>query len=209
MSNRNKSIVYIDGQNFLFRAAEILAPKSLIEVKDDITAFDFRYLFENALKEKKLLLKYYGTRLKHIKLTPELETKTTEIINATRQLKNSLAKQGVNFITSGRLKLRDSDICKKCGSQDQRLQEKGVDVDIAVDMVSESQAGYTIYLVSSDTDLLPAVKKARAAGAEVVYVGFAKALTHALTANADRVVVLREAEIWEAFKRVNPSKLIN
>ena len=186
-----------------------MASKSLIEAKDDITAFDFRYLFENTLKEKKLLLKYYGTRLKHIKSTPELETKTTEIINATRQLKNSLAKQGVNFITSGRLKLRDSDICKKCGSQDQRLQEKGVDVDIAVDMVSESQPGYTIYLVSSDTDLLPAVKKARAAGAEVVYVGFAKALTHALTANADRVVVLREAEIWEAFERVNPSKLIS
>ncbi len=52
MANRNKSVVYIDGQNFLFRVAEILVPKGLIEIKDDITAFDFKYLFENALKGK-------------------------------------------------------------------------------------------------------------------------------------------------------------
>ena len=204
MTNRNESVVYIDGQNFLFRAAEILVPKGLIEIKDDITAFDFKYLFENALKGEELLLRYYGTNLKRIKLTPELDIKTAKIIDITRRLKNSLINQGVDFVVSGRLKLRDSDICKKCGSRDQRLQEKGVDVGIAVDMVSESRTGYTIYLVSSDTDLLPAVKKARAAGAEVVYVGFAKALTHALAENASRVVVLREAEVSEAFERATP-----
>ena len=209
MPRRGKSIIYIDGQNFLFRVADILIHNGLIEVKDDITAFDFKYLFANILKGEKLSLRYYGTRLKRIRLTPELDAKTAKIIDATRQLKNFSASQGVKFITSGRLKLRDGDVCKKCGGQDQHLQEKGVDVGIAVDMITEGRKGHTIYLVSSDTDLLPAVKKAQAAGAEVVYVGFAKTLTHTLTENADRVVVLREAEILEAFKKANPLKLVD
>ena len=177
--------------------------RKLITAKDDITAFDFRYLFKNAIKGEKLSLRYYGTRLKRIKLTPELEAKTARIIDITRRLKNSLASQGVDFVASGRLKLRDGDICKQCGRRDQHLQEKGIDVGMAVDMVAASNENRTVYLVSSDTDLLPAVQKAQAAGAEVVYVGFAKALTHALTENADRVIVLREAEIVEAFERAN------
>ena len=110
----------------------------------------------------------------------------------------------MEFVVSGRLKLRDGDTCKQCGNQDQHLQEKGVDVGLAVDMVAESRGGDVVYLVSSDTDLLPAIKKAQAAGAEVVYVGFAKTLTHAFTENADRTIVLREAEIIEAFARMNP-----
>ena len=52
MADSGKSSVYIDGQNFLFRAASVLTQSGLIATKDDITAFDFRHLFENALGKK-------------------------------------------------------------------------------------------------------------------------------------------------------------
>ena len=151
-----------------------------------------------------LLIRYYGTRLKVIKQTPELEEKTIGIISVKRQLASVLSKQGIEVINSGRLKLRDGDRCQKCGSRDLHLQEKGVDVSIAADMVAESKKGRSLYLVSSDADLLPVLKKAKAAEAEVTYVGFSNNLTYALRQNADKVVVLHKKAILKAFERMNP-----
>jgi len=52
--------------------------------------------------------------------------------------------------------------------------EKGVDVKIAVDMLSGAyENSYdTVVLVSSDTDLVPAVRKVRGLGKRVEYIGF-------------------------------------
>jgi len=41
----------------------------------------------------------------------------------------------------------------------------------------------TIYLVSSDTDLLPAIKQAQKKGKQATYVGFSRQLSTALVAN--------------------------
>jgi uncharacterized LabA/DUF88 family protein len=65
------------------------------------------------------------------------------------------------------------------------LHEKGVDVQIAVDMLVaayESQCD-RIYLVSSDTDLIPAIKKAQEKGKTVIYVGFSHQVSKALVAS--------------------------
>ena len=50
--------------------------------------------------------------------------------------------------------------------------EKGVDVQIAVDMVRGAiKNEYDVcYLISSDTDLLPAIKDARTNGKKIIYV---------------------------------------
>ena len=202
------AIVYIDGENFLFRVADILLGEKIIKNKDDITSFDFKGLFENALDAKDLLIRYYGTRLKLFNQSPELKKKTTKIIDARRKLASSLRKQGIEFVNSGRLKLRDGDRCKKCGHQDLHLQEKGVDVRLAVDIVTESRRGQELYLVSSDTDLLPAVEKAKSQQTKITYVGFYNNLTTALAKHSTGVVVLREAEVLRAFERANPTKLI-
>ena len=52
--------------------------------------------------------------------------------------------------------------------------EKGVDVNIAVDILVGTYEDLCdrIILVSSDTDLIPAVNKARGKGKIVEYVGF-------------------------------------
>ena len=204
--NHTRPIIYIDGENFLFRVADVLINAGAIKSKDDIVALDCRYLFENALTADNPVIRYYGTRLKLINRTPELKKKTTRIINARRKLASSLFKQKVEFVNSGRLKLRDGDKCKKCGRQDLHLQEKGVDVRIAVDIITESRPGCELYLVSSDTDLLPAVERAKSQGSKIIYVGLYNNLTTALAKNATGVAVLRETEILNAFTRADPLK---
>lgn len=53
--------------------------------------------------------------------------------------------------------------------------EKGVDVRIAVDMLTGAYEGSydTAILLSSDTDLIPVIQKVRALGKAVEYIGFA------------------------------------
>ena len=53
--------------------------------------------------------------------------------------------------------------------------EKGVDVKIAVDLLTGAyENSYdTAILLSSDTDLIPAIQKVRALGKAVEYIGFA------------------------------------
>ncbi len=60
--------------------------------------------------------------------------------------------------------------------------EKGVDVKIAVDLLAGAFEGlfHRAYLVSSDTDLIPAVAKTTTKGTNVEYVGFAHRPSYAL-----------------------------
>lgn len=202
---RNGPIVYVDGENFSFRAAETLIANKIISKKNDINSFDLRHLFQQSFGGDDLEIRYYGTRVRLIRNPNYLETKTREIINRHRILRNSLSSQNIEFVESGRLKVRDGDICRKCNNQDRHLQEKGVDVKIAIDLVIDSQPGRRLYLVSSDTDLLPAVK---ASNGHVIYVGFPKTLSRALSDVADEVFVLRDSEIIDAYNRAGQPKLI-
>lgn len=61
-----------------------------------------------------------------------------------------------------------------------KWKEKGVDVKIAVDILTLAQMDncQSIILLSSDSDLLPAVKKAQDAGKSVEYVGFGGGCYH-------------------------------
>ena len=65
--------------------------------------------------------------------------------------------------------------------------EKGVDVLMAVDMlVGAYENLYDILiLVSSDTDLIPALEKVRFKGKKVEYIGFSHKPSYGLIANSD------------------------
>ena len=85
------------------------------------------------------------------------------------------------------------------------MQEKGVDVGIAVDIVFDSLSGLVdeVILVSSDTDLLPAIRVAKALGVKVTYIGFSDKMTRAIIARADASEVIRNQEIIDAFDVYN------
>ena len=189
MASNLQPVVYIDSENFLFKAVDILKQAGYIKGRQELTKFDFKGLLTDTLGRKDLSIRYYGTNLRVIKNNRRLKQKSRKIINDRRKMLTTLQKQGIEFISSGNLKVRDGDICRNCQARDLHLQEKGVDVRIAVDMVVDAIKDKSLYLVSSDTDLLPAVKQAQALGAQVIYVGFYGKLTHALTAVTSSAVI--------------------
>lgn len=81
-----------------------------------------------------------------------------------------------------------------------------VDVGIAVDMVVDALKNNIdkLVLVSSDTDLIPAIKAAKAGGSKVVYVGFSNKTTKAIVAEADETEIIRDQEVVDAYDALNP-----
>lgn len=79
--------------------------------------------------------------------------------------------------------------------------EKGVDVQIAADIIYGSLKNMyeTCFLISSDTDLLPAIKIALGEGQKIVYVGFEGNMSKALLANCSATIVLNR-EIVRKFE---------
>ena len=86
--------------------------------------------------------------------------------------------------------------------------EKGVDVQIAVDLLIGAYENLwdKVILVSSDTDLLPAIRKARELGKTVEYVGFSHKPSFALIRYASLSKLLSREDLLpfagkEAFRK--------
>ena len=85
--------------------------------------------------------------------------------------------------------------------------EKGVDVKIAVDLLVGAYENFydTAIIISSDTDLVPAIGKVRSLGKEVEYIGFAHKPSFGVQkyATITRLLVREELEpfITERIKR--------
>ena len=203
----NKTIVYIDGQNFLYKAAEILINSNNINNKQDLTKIDIRFILDKILNKSDYEIRFYG--VKRIKrrhnFGDDILGKSIRFSDNLRRIRNYLSVSGIDYIEAGQLKIRDSDVCKSCGEQDLRFQEKGVDVGLAVDMVKDSLSGSVdcVVLLSSDTDLLPAVKVVKGSIKEIIYVGFSDRLTGALTENTTKTEAIRDNEIIEAYNIAN------
>lgn len=75
--------------------------------------------------------------------------------------------------------------------------EKGVDVRIAVDLleVSYENLADRLILVSSDTDLLPAIEKAKSKGKVIEYIGFAHRPSLAMKTKCTTYRLLRKGDI--------------
>ena len=78
-----------------------------------------------------------------------------------------------------------------------KFHEKGVDVNIAVDILVAVYENLCdeIILVSSDTDLLPAIKKAKEKGKIVEYIGFSHQPSIAMVANCSRSRLLTKEDL--------------
>lgn len=202
-----KNIVYIDGQNFLYKAAEILAKHGLIADKQDLHAINIRAMFEKLFPNEELEIRFFGVAKirRRPDLGQEILDKSIRFSDNLRRVRNSLAKQDITYIEAGKLKIRDSDVCKTCGSKDFRYQEKGVDVGLAVSLVEDALKNEVdrIILASSDTDLIPAILCAKRAGKDVTYVGFSERLTRALVDECNITQALRDDEIIDAYKTAN------
>ena len=148
---KQRVIIIIDGSNFYFKL------KSL-RIKNT-SQFNY-HGFINWLKANRQLISctyYIGV----------IKARTNDIIGQRLRLQqrkvfNHLLKHGV--------KIEKGFLMKSAGS----FHEKGVDVKMAVDMLVGAYENIyeTVILISSDTDLVPAIKKVREKGKEIEYIGF-------------------------------------
>ncbi len=107
-------------------------------------------------------------------------------------------------------KLQDSGLTIERGRivYDHKPREKGVDVKIAIDIVLGAvQNEYdTVILLSSDTDLMPAVNYVHTQGKKLEYIGFSHRFSNALLNNSTEKRIFAAADL-EAFHLSKPRKL--
>jgi len=80
--------------------------------------------------------------------------------------------------------------------------EKGVDVLMAVDILAGAYEDFydIVILVSSDTDLIPALIKVREKGKKIEYIGFSHKPSMGLIANSDIRRLLRAEDLRNFFE---------
>lgn len=200
-------IVLIDGENLRHRLAEYLQQNKFIAPNQPFR-IDIAWLLEQTLRTKKLsTTRYYTTRLRQLQpgefVSQDGAKKSEAIIEYNRHWLAMLVAQQFTIIKAGHLKLRDMQPCDKCGFIKQTLQEKGVDVRLAVDLMNLSYENdkNQVVLLSSDSDLIPAIQAARRLGAKVTYLGFANKLNRALVAACDETVGIMDVDLLEAYRR--------
>ena len=139
---RQRCIILIDGSNFYFKLKD-LGLHNLLE-------FDFskfaKYL---SRKQETVNICYYVGRIRQ-----DGTAKSDKLFNAQQKLLGRLKKHRISYCFGYLLK------------SDGVFHEKVVDVQIAVDMLVAAfeDTCDRIILVSSDTDLAPAIKKVREKG---------------------------------------------
>lgn len=185
-----KTVLYIDGQNFTTRIRSILRRRGVTEI--DLAKFDFWGLLGKIFKNEQVdLVQIYFAKLHAHKDTAE---KSEELLKRELELKALLEKQGIKYITAGSVRPR------KRGDEIEFV-EKGVDIRIAVDMVTDVIDGVvgTVLLASSDSDMQPAIYEIKHRGAEVCYVGFASRMNRGLMLTTDRYVLIDNDDIAEFY----------
>ena len=191
-----KSVLFIDGENFLHKVEEVLKEEEIDKSKLDLALIDLDKLFKEPLKGFEISRKiFYVSRL-HIH--PETKKKSLELIKFQRKLRNNLVSQGYEFVIAGNVR------AQKVGERIV-FREKGVDVKIGVDLVAFAcdKKMETALLCSSDSDLQPAVAELKDRKVEIVYVGFETNPNKGLSYTTNRTILLRNPEVIEACPKEN------
>jgi uncharacterized LabA/DUF88 family protein len=179
-------IVLIDGENFLYLLRKIYKQQNQTFDKHNPKLFKLREFLEFIVKDKTdLKIYYYGTTIR----SPErfypgnidLQKKYQVFLNSQQTLGKTLQNNQIIFVKNGKLRISDGENCKKCNLKTPKYIEKGVDVSIAVDMIAKgNESNNNIYLLSNDTDLVPAVKYMKSINKKVVYLAYSEETTLAL-----------------------------
>ncbi len=157
---QKRSVFIFDGSNFYFKLKTLGVPHK--------SSFDYLSFSRWLSGRHKLVDMFYAVG--EFKAKPS-DPKPVRLTMAKQQeLLTRLEKDGF-MVQLGYL-------LKSAG----RHHEKGVDVQLAVDIMKGAYLDTydIVYLVSSDTDLLPAIWEAQAVQKTVCYVGFRHQVSYAL-----------------------------
>jgi len=168
-----RTIILVDGSNFYFKLKE-LKLHHLLE-------FSFSSFAQFLAGKTKIVQATY-----YIGAVKAGRSEKSKILHANQQkLLSRLRSQGFTYYLGYLLK------------SDGVYKEKGVDVKIATDLLlGACQDKYDrAFLVSSDSDLVPAVEGAQELGKIVTYVGFKHQPSYALLQTCRRSMLLTKEEL--------------
>lgn len=166
---KRRILAIFDGSNF-YHLAKNLSPKT------HLTDFNYRKFVEKLTGETKIQIEYCVGEIKKRK-----HDKKSEKLYAGQQLLFE--------------NLRRQDILIKLGfmlNTKGVWHEKGVDVRIATDILKGAfKHEYDVcYIISSDSDLIPAIVEVKSTGRKIVYVGFDHFVSLAMQKNCSRQILI-------------------
>ena len=192
------TILLIDGENFKGKIKSVFL--SAGKSRPVWHEYNFQGLLDKVLEgfEINRRLVYFA----RIKEHDDSKEKSKQLIEEQRLLKTHLENQGFEVVLSGRVRGQMEDGPK--GKKVLVFKEKGVDVKIAVDMVTCAcdKTFDQIILGSSDSDLQPAIHKAREKGLKVIYVGFESSPNIGLTKTTDSFILVKNSQILECAETI-------
>lgn len=184
--------LFIDGENFLHKTNDALREVGIQKQKIDTNRLNLSSLIADVLSGYTITKKtFYAAKLR---MFEETEVKSRLLINKQRILKQNLEKQGFEFLIAGNVRPQ---VVTNNGKKTYIFKEKGVDVKIAVDLVSLScdKKIDTAILCSSDSDLQPAITEIKKRGVKVIYLGFENSPNKGLTFTCNKTILFRNSEI--------------
>jgi uncharacterized LabA/DUF88 family protein len=164
----HRALIFIDKSNFYFKLRDLQL--------HNLLKFNFSSFAKSLISSNTLVAGNYYVGAVRTDGTP----KTQELFNNQRKLFAHLKRHQFHYSLGYLL---------KSGG---KFHEKGVDVNIAVDLLVAAYENLadTFFLILSDTDLLPAIQKAQEKRKQVVYIGFSHKLSLALVANCQETRTL-------------------
>ena len=193
-----KTILLVDGENFKGKIISVLKESGMSKRDIVWNNFNFKGLFNKVLEGFDIAERvFYIARIKEHAQTKE---KSHKLIEEQRLLKTHLERSGFSVILSGRVRGQMED--NGYGKKNLVFKEKGVDVKIAVDMITTAcdKKAENIILASSDSDLQPAISEVRARKVECMYLGFEQNPNKGLTYTTNRTILIRNSEVIEYYK---------
>ncbi|MDO8658678.1 MAG: NYN domain-containing protein [Candidatus Levybacteria bacterium] len=176
--NTQRCLILIDGSNFYFKLKD-LKLHNLLE-------FDFSKFAKFLARSKKIVeSRYYVGRVRQ-----DGTAHAEKMLANQQKLFESLKSHKFQYTLGYLLK------------SDGRYHEKGVDVQIAVDILVSTYKNKCdrIILVSSDTDLEPAINVARAKGKMIEYIGFSHKPSVAMVRFSSESRLLTKEELSDFIK---------
>jgi uncharacterized LabA/DUF88 family protein len=152
-AKQKRVAIYIDGSNFFYKLRDL-------EIQST-TYFNYGGLSSWLARNRTIISKRYYIGVVRAK---ENDEKGQILRKNQQRLFNHLCSSAQGFIVKQGYLMKNDGV----------YHEKGVDVKMAVDLlVGAYEDIYDIaILISSDTDLIPAIQKVKHLGKEVEYIGF-------------------------------------
>lgn len=194
------NILFIDGRNFISKMASVLNLDNNKDKEINFSLYDFAGLFNKVLSGIKIDRKiFYISRLTIHKDTKD---KSEELIEKQRKLTNVLGQQGFEIIFAGKVR-GNLGKCPK-GHEVLLFKEKGVDVRIAVDLITfacNKELDVAV-IASSDSDLQPAIRELNNRDIERIYLGFESSPNKGLSYTTNRTILIRNSEVIEFMPNI-------